>query len=312
MRSPFSDADGSRDDGSADLPPQDDGATPRVPWWGALLVVIQAVVGMYLALGAAAWLRSVTGELPFGTTFQAVQEDLVSLAFAQVLGFGAAIVGALRVFGAPRAGDAAEVGLASHLEALGLRALSAREFFAALVAGVALQLVLAEVGNLAMLRWPIPLEDRLRLARMVSPASLAEALPLLLAVVLVAPLMEELLFRGVVLRGVAGQHGRVAAVLLSSLLFGAAHMIPAAVVFAGVGGLVFAWVVLRTGTVSTTLVMHTAVNATPLLLPERLVRIPGFNTTRAEIEHLPLPILLGAAMVLVLALALVIRPARRS
>ena len=278
------------------------GDSPQVPWWGAVLLVVLAVAGMYVALGVAAWLRTVTGPLSFGQTFAAVQQDMASLAFAQLAGFGTAALGGLRIFGS---------GSEPAWIALGLTPVSWSHVGLALVAGVGLQFLLAEVGNLAMLIAPVPLEARLRMARLVAPDSLSEAIPVIVTVVLTAPLTEEALFRGLLFRGLRGEHGVWVAGALSALLFGAAHFVPAAIIFAGVGGAVFAWVVHHTGSVTTTLAMHMAVNAAPLLLPERVLPITGFNTTAERIEHSPLPILAGAAMVTVASLWLLIRSETR-
>ncbi len=50
---------------------------------------------------------------------------------------------------------------------------------------------------------------------------------IVLTAVVAAPLVEELVFRGIVLRGFLGTIGVVAAIVLQGLLFGAAHVDPA-------------------------------------------------------------------------------------
>ena len=68
----------------------------------------------------------------------------------------------------------------------------------------------------------------------------AAATVLVVAVVLVAPFVEEMYFRGLLLRALWGRMGRVLTVALSAVLFGLAHVqllqLPALVVFGLVAG----------------------------------------------------------------------------
>ena len=46
------------------------------------------------------------------------------------------------------------------------------------------------------------------------------------------------------------------------------------------------WIRYRTGSLYATILVHGAVNATPLLLPVSVIPIPGFNIVREEVYHL--------------------------
>ncbi len=90
---------------------------------------------------------------------------------------------------------------------------------------------------------------------------------LFVPVVIVAPLAEELLFRGLLLYGFEvpkKRWGSAVAALLSSLAFAAAHLnFWGFFAFAGFG-LVLAWLTLRSGTISYALGAHVGYNLTAL------------------------------------------------
>ena len=117
--------------------------------------------------------------------------------------------------------------------------------------------------------------------------------------VLVAPVTEELLFRGWLLQDLKEQYGETRALIWSSALFGLAHLEAAAVLYAALGGLVLGAVALRTKSTLASIAMHAGVNAVALLLPATLIRIEGFNTLSQQVEHISwwllLLALLGAA-----------------
>ena len=95
-----------------------------------------------------------------------------------------------------------------------------------------------------------------------TPHSAAQWRLLLLAFVafaLVAPLAEELLFRGLGFAAL-GRH----ALLLTSILFALAHALPALLVPVFLGGRALGWVRRRSGSVYPSLGMHVALNATGL------------------------------------------------
>jgi membrane protease YdiL (CAAX protease family) len=84
---------------------------------------------------------------------------------------------------------------------------------------------------------------------------------------IVAPLTEELFFRGVLFRTVRDRHGFWLAALASAIPFGLAHYVPApaidaavlqlTMVFTGIG---LAWVVERRGTIVASVAAHMAFN----------------------------------------------------
>ena len=135
-------------------------------------------------------------------------------------------------------------------------------------------------------------------------------LPLALLVVAVLPgVCEEVLFRGFVLAGL-GRLGRWPGLVLTALLFGLAHaslyrFLPTATL-----GLLFGWLALRTGSVACSALAHALNNAVALLL----LRVPGLAPALGidpTSGALPWPLVLGAAVVLVVGLRLAAVPPAR-
>lgn len=81
-----------------------------------------------------------------------------------------------------------------------------------------------------------------------------------------APVLEELLVRGVVLRGLVANRGRVVGVLLSSLFFALLHGPTLQAAPAFLNGVVWALVLLRTGSLGATVFLHALNNATVFML----------------------------------------------
>ena len=131
-----------------------------------------------------------------------------------------------------------------------------------LVLGVTTQLVLLPLLYLPFRSWfdeddlSAPAEDLL--------ADFNGILLVLMGVgvVLVAPVVEELFFRGLLLGTVRERWGTFAAVIGSSVFFGATHFQP--LQFAGLtaAGLVFAAAVVKTGRLGSAIAVHVGFNAT--------------------------------------------------
>lgn len=87
----------------------------------------------------------------------------------------------------------------------------------------------------------------------------------LLLLAVLAPLVEELVFRGLLYGWVAGRWGSVAAWIVSSLAFAAAHYEPAHIVLVLPLGLLFGWLRRRTDSLLPSLVAHIVNNGFALL-----------------------------------------------
>lgn len=105
--------------------------------------------------------------------------------------------------------------------------------------------VLSEVDN--AFRWLLPMPKWF--AELMADLFVAEDRfgSLFFTVVLVAPVTEELLFRGIILRGLLGRFRPWTAIVLSATLFAFMHMNPWQLIPPFALGLMFGWFYLRTG-----------------------------------------------------------------
>ncbi len=157
--------------------------------------------------------------------------------------------------------------------------------FGSVPGGIWIPLVAATLGGTllvaetdALLRLlPLPQELRDLLAEVErSMIDMARRDPVLTAValVVVAPLTEELFFRGLLLRGFLHRYSSTAAILLSAFFFALAHITPNQLLTAWVGGIFLGWLRVRSGSLWPPVVAHALVNAQaaatlPFLDPER-------------------------------------------
>lgn len=264
-----------------------------MPWWGALLLTLLAVAALYGVVTVMVSLKAAAHGMSAEEAAPQVLADPLNLAALQAAAFGLAIFAGLVIF---------QRGVGAR-RALALGPVQLPTLALALLAGFALQFPLAEIANLAQEVWPIPIEEQIRQRQLVRPDGPLDALLIVLAVVVVAAASEEVLFRGLMLPSLAERYGVGFALLASSLLFGLMHQRPAAIIYATAAGLVLGTVAIRTGSTWPALAMHAANNAVPVMLPEHLVRIEGFNTIGEEVYHLSLPLLVGASVVAAAALA---------
>ena len=91
-------------------------------------------------------------------------------------------------------------------------------------------------------------------------SALGVAMFVLVAVVM-APVFEEILFRGFLFRGLANSLGWVWGAVISASVFGAAHLQPDVFLPLAVLGFILAWAYHRTGSLWTTITMHALFNA---------------------------------------------------
>jgi membrane protease YdiL (CAAX protease family) len=104
------------------------------------------------------------------------------------------------------------------------------------------------------------IQDAMRVVR--EPRSFLLSLAVL---AFLAPLVEELVFRGLLYGWLEGRWGRSVALVVSSLAFAGAHIEPAHMLLVLPLGVLFGWLRLRTGSVVPSIVSHMANNAMAVL-----------------------------------------------
>ncbi len=255
-----------------------------MPALGAVFLLLVAGAIGYLVLSFAVWLSAQIHGDSLALAAARVQSDLLSLTMAQLTGMGLALWMGLRWFG----------GNAPLLEGLSLFAIRRRTAALCLLAGVCLQFPLTELSNLLhhYVFGAESMERQLAVQRMLEAPSMGRGVLVVSCVVALIPAIEELFFRGFVLFGMRERYGSGAALVGSACLFGISHLDPVAAVYATVAGIALGMLALRTRSIWPGIAVHAAVNAMPVLLPERLFPLRGFNVPAVVPLHLPLGLVL--------------------
>lgn len=79
---------------------------------------------------------------------------------------------------------------------------------------------------------------------------------LMIAVAIVTPIAEELMFRGYILDSIRRIHGDWPAIIGSAILFGLVHINPFLVGQAFIGGVIYGWIRIRTGSLLPSIACH--------------------------------------------------------
>ena len=87
----------------------------------------------------------------------------------------------------------------------------------------------------------------------------------ILSVGVAAPILEELTFRGIIMRGLLRKYTPMVAILWSAAFFGAVHLNPWQMIPAIVFGVFFGWVYYKTGSLWTTIMFHSINNTSSVL-----------------------------------------------
>jgi membrane protease YdiL (CAAX protease family) len=219
-------------------------------FWQALLLILLLLAGQGVVAGL---LGAAAGGRPLPIWLQAAVANLV--AFAVVLWLGVRIAGL-------RLGEVAPVHPVPGALLLAVVPLAA-----------GLGILLSEVDNLFRSVVPAPrelLEQFIALGR-ESPIGG------LITLVVVAPLTEELFFRGLVLRAFLHRYSVGTAIVLSALLFAVGHANPWQFASAAVGGLLLGWLYWRTGSLIPCFLAHASFNGLSVVATHLLPPIAGFT-----------------------------------
>jgi uncharacterized protein len=77
-----------------------------------------------------------------------------------------------------------------------------------------------------------------------------------LYLVLIAPIVEEVLFRGIMLEGLSKKYSPVVSIMFTSFLFGISHINPWQILFTFILGLLFGWLYLKTRSLVPSIFCH--------------------------------------------------------
>lgn len=116
-------------------------------------------------------------------------------------------------------------------------------------------------------------------------------MPVILAV-LMAPVLEEIVFRGLLFRGFLINYSPGKTILFTSLLFGLFHMNLPQFVGGFCWGLIASWLLIRTGSLLYPIIGHAVMNGFGLiamyLAKDQGVLLPGFSTDPGTVLFQPL------------------------
>ena len=112
-----------------------------------------------------------------------------------------------------------------------------------------------------------------------SDVNAASPLMKFLSVGLMAPIVEEILFRGLILGTLKKNMHPWIAILLSALLFGVAHGTPIGIIYATGLGILMGWLFVKFNSILPVMVFHIAYNCTVaysegISLPVAIISIP--------------------------------------
>ncbi len=141
------------------------------------------------------------------------------------------------------------------LPALGFRSVGWRPLLWGTLGTAAVSIAVSQIGL-----EPQGVKQAMKIAH--GPMALLVGLALLAGL---APLVEELVFRGLLYGWLAGRWGAGMAVIGSSIAFAAAHVEPAHVILVLPLGLMFGWLRWRSGSLWPSLVAHMANNGLAVL-----------------------------------------------
>jgi membrane protease YdiL (CAAX protease family) len=159
---------------------------------------------------------------------------------------------------------------AGRLQRVGFRALVAFRIrwidLVGIPVGVATQVVLVPLIYVPLRSiWPesfdnSALEETAR--ELVDSAGGWRTVLLVLVVVVGAPVVEEMVYRGLLQRSATAKFGSIGGLIAASVFFGAIHLRPVELPGLTAAGLVFGYMLLRTGRLGSAIMTHAAFNAT--------------------------------------------------
>lgn len=128
-----------------------------------------------------------------------------------------------------------------------------------------------------------------------------------------APLTEELLVRGLILRGFLSHYSTRKAILASAIFFGLLHFNPWQFIGATTLGILFAWWFVQTRSMLPCFFGHALANALPLAVIALFQwEIPGYTSDFGKVEFHPLWLNCIGVVLAVLGIQLLIGQFRKS
>lgn len=87
-----------------------------------------------------------------------------------------------------------------------------------------------------------------------------------ISICIMTPISEELFFRGYLLDSINRMHGQWPAILISAVIFGLVHLDPFTIGMATIGGIIYGWIRIRTGSLLPGIAAHAMWNTMALVV----------------------------------------------
>lgn len=147
---------------------------------------------------------------------------------------------------------------------VGIRSLEGKKIIPAIILGIALSFFVSSVLSI------LPIPEEIWESYAESSQSIIEGslLSRILGIVIMAPLVEEIIFRGLILSRLKRAMKVPVAMVISSLFFGVMHGHPLWIAYATLMGIVLALVAEKTESVGITILIHMAFNSVTVWAPD--------------------------------------------
>lgn len=172
-----------------------------------------------------------------------------------------------------------------------LKAVNGQTYIPLVLASIGAFVVLTEISGL------IPMPEWLRegLEKFTS-----NKIASFFALIIVAPVAEEYYFRGWMLRGFLANYTTRKAVIVSATLFAIFHLNPWQAISAFPLGIVYAWLVIKTGSLIPSIVSHMVVNSSGFLIELLLTKLGYSEEMIHEMAFLPWQVVVGGVALLIM------------
>jgi membrane protease YdiL (CAAX protease family) len=172
-------------------------------------------------------------------------------------------------------------------EVLPLSSVPLSVFAAMLVTVVGLSVILSELGNMLQSVFPPPAWFAAMMDDLIGGKKSLWGSILLASIV--APVTEEPMFRGLILRGFLARYSVGKAIVVSALLFALFHLNPWQFAAGAATGLLFAWCFAKTRSLVPCLFGHAVNNSLGWIFMALQLEVPGYTGEWTEgINHQPL------------------------
>jgi membrane protease YdiL (CAAX protease family) len=161
------------------------------------------------------------------------------------------------------------------------------QILSTVIAALGLLILSSELNNILLKYLPSTMNNQ---ADLIQRLLKEDLIGVLITTAVVAPIVEELLFRGVILDGLRIHYRLSTAVVASSILFGLVHLSPIVSIQTFLLALFFAWLRVNTGSLMLCVISHSVFNGTQFILMRiSKVEIQGFTTMpSAGVQFQPL------------------------